>query len=238
MKQSKTPFQYNPFEDLRDLLAERSVSIPVFDCEASNSGTDSHPDPEEEQRLFAEAMEDVNQIAPDKCVKEIPGGDFRDARRTDDDVQILAKLDLLIEKGVGYVVADTPEYIEGTGYLVSREVTQRLHRGAFAIQAHIDLHGLNAVGAKQVFDAFIRQSIRDGKRAVLIVHGRGRSSPKEPVLKGLVMEWLTKGPWRKWVMAFSSARHCDGGPGATYVLLRQHPVTKRYRKKGGVGTHS
>jgi len=30
--------------------------------------------------------------------------------------------------------------------------------------------------------------------------------------------------------AFTSARSCDGGAGATYVLLRQRPVTKRMRK--------
>jgi DNA-nicking Smr family endonuclease len=35
---------------------------------------------------------------------------------------------------------------------------------------------------------------------------------------------------RKWVIAFSSARSCDGGAGATYVLLRQRPLTMRFRK--------
>jgi DNA-nicking Smr family endonuclease len=70
-----------------------------------------------------------------------------------------------------------------------------------------------------------------GKRSVLIVHGRGLSSPSKPVLKAKVYEWLTSGQWRKWVIAFSSARSYDGGTGATYVLLRQRPLTKRFRKR-------
>jgi DNA-nicking Smr family endonuclease len=66
---------------------------------------------------------------------------------------------------------------------------------------------------------------------VLIVHGRGLSSPAKPVLKTKVIEWLTCGPWRKWVIAFTSARSFDGGAGATYVLLRQRPVTRSKRKR-------
>jgi len=66
---------------------------------------------------------------------------------------------------------------------------------------------------------------------VMIIHGRGLSSPSEPVLKTRVFQWLQSGPWRKWVMAFASARWCDGGAGATYVLLRKRPLARRHRKK-------
>jgi DNA-nicking Smr family endonuclease len=70
-----------------------------------------------------------------------------------------------------------------------------------------------------------------GKRALLIIHGRGLSSPVKPILKSKVYLWLTTSPWHKWVIAFTSARACDGGAGATYVLLRQKPLSKRLRKK-------
>jgi DNA-nicking Smr family endonuclease len=66
---------------------------------------------------------------------------------------------------------------------------------------------------------------------ILIIHGRGLSSPAGPVLKTKVIQWLTTGPWRRWVMAFASARLCDGGAGATYVLLRRQPTTKRFKRK-------
>ena len=51
------------------------------------------------------------------------------------------------------------------------------------------------------------------------------------VLKSKVYQWLTSSPWNKWVVAFTSARLCDGGAGATYVVFRPRPLTKRLRKK-------
>jgi DNA-nicking Smr family endonuclease len=129
------------------------------------------------------------------------------------------------------VVSDTPEYMEGVGYRAPPDITQRLHRGDFAVQAHLDLHGLTVEAAWEVFDAFMKDSIMTGKSAVLIIHGRGLSSTAAPVLKTKVSQWLSSGPWRKWVVAFTSARMCDGGSGASYVLLRRRPLTKRQRTR-------
>jgi DNA-nicking Smr family endonuclease len=78
----------------------------------------------------------------------------------------------------------------------------------------------------------LKWAVTTGKNGVLVIHGRGLSSPEEPKLKGKVVEWLTRGPWRKWVVAYASARSCDGGAGATYVLLRRYPATRRLRKSG------
>jgi DNA-nicking Smr family endonuclease len=89
---------------------------------------------------------------------------------------------------------------------------------------------LNAHEAREVLQEFLKRAIITGKRGVLIIHGRGLSSPSEPILKEKVIEWLTHGPWRKWVIAYASARLCDGGAGATYVLLRRRPISKRLKK--------
>jgi len=94
---------------------------------------------------------------------------------------------------------------------VPKAVAKRLHRGEYSIQAFVDLHGLLAGDAKEVFERFLKWAVTTGKTGVLIIHGRGLSSPSEPVLKKKVVEWLTQGPWRKWVAAYSSARICDGG---------------------------
>jgi DNA-nicking Smr family endonuclease len=147
------------------------------------------------------------------------------------DAEPLRRLRALVECGSGFVVSDTPEYMEGRGPRVSPEMVRRLHRGDFSIQDHVDLHGLNAREAREAVERFLSRALRERKRAVLIVHGRGLSSPVEPVLKRNVRQWLTGGPLRKWVMAFASARRCDGGAGATYVLLRHRPATKRDRKR-------
>jgi DNA-nicking Smr family endonuclease len=57
---------------------------------------------------------------------------------------------------------------------------------------------------------------------VLIVHGRGLNSKDNvPVLKERLKSWLAHGSIGKIVLAFTTARACDGGAGALYVLLRR-----------------
>ena len=183
-----------------------------------------------DEELFLKAMSDVvplkgnTKVVVEKKVECLP---FEEK----EDKETYKKLTHLIRTGKGFVVSDTPEYIEGCGYNVDKSVADKLHRGDFSIQAHIDLHGFTVDAARIAFEEFIKDSVNSGKRAVLIVHGRGLSSPNEPVLKTQLKTWLTKGPWRKWVIAFTSAKSYDGGAGATYVLLRRRPWTKKYRKE-------
>ena len=105
---------------------------------------------------------------------------------------------------------------------VDRRLLRRLRRGEYAVQAHLDLHGLRSDEAKVATDAFIRDSQRGGRRCVLIVHGRGlRSKDHVPVLKEKLVVWLSHGRIGKQVLAFATARPHDGGAGAVYVLLRR-----------------
>ena len=74
---------------------------------------------------------------------------------------------------------------------------------------------------------FLLKNYQLGLRCVLVVHGRGLNSENHiPVLKERLPIWLTKGPVKKIVMAFSTAMPYDGGTGAIYVLLR--------KQKGGL----
>lgn len=186
---------------------------------------------EDEEKLFSDAMEGVNPISRDNCVeRSLPNPcqqTFEISLEGENgDAEALSQLISLVENGEGFNIVDTSEYIEGTGYNIHPEIARRLHQGNFSIQAHVDLHGLKEEDAREIFQRFLRWAVQTGKRGVLIIHGRGLSSPSEPILKTRVVEWLTHGPWRKWVIAFCSARLCDGGAGATYVLLRQRPVSK------------
>jgi DNA-nicking Smr family endonuclease len=150
-------------------------------------------------------------------------------KNEDEDHATMAELHKLIQYGQGFVVSLTPEYMESATPGVRADTLRRLHQGRYAIQDYVDLHGLVVQEAQPVLERFIKRSIERGYHAVLVVHGRGLTSPKEPVLKQNVYAWLTRGRLRKWVMALTSARSCDGGAGATYVLLRQRPLTKRRR---------
>lgn len=230
MKSSKPSFTFRSLKDLKVLLENQPSPLPHA-SPLTQKKIEVKTDPETDQRLFKEAMSDVKPISRDNCREKSNIISVPDGIPNDRDAEVLDKLSDLVNFGEGFVIAHTPEYIEGTGYRIKPGITRRLHQGGFAMEAHIDLHGLPVEKAKEVFDQFLKETIRTGKRAVLIVHGRGLSSPDEPVLKTKVVEWLTRGPWRKWLLAYASARPCDGGAGATYVLLRKRPYTRRLRKR-------
>jgi DNA-nicking Smr family endonuclease len=230
MKSFKPKGLFRPFEGLKTLLEAQSVSLKQDDGALRSDSEEPAADPATDRALFEAAMADVERIKQNICAKQnFQKSDVAGSDKTDDS-ETLLQLQKLVETGKGFVVANTPEYVEGIGYNVSREVAKRLHNGEFSIQGHIDLHGLTVASARESFESFLKKSIATGKRMVLIIHGRGLSSPAKPILKTKVIKWLTTGRWRKWVIAFTSARLCDGGAGATYVLLRKHPASERYKK--------
>ena len=229
MKSSKSSLTFKSFQDLKASLKNRPFPLP--DRHPANLMDHEKQNPELEEQLFNKAMEGVAPISRDNCVERIFQTGLPEGSSRQEDAETLEKLADLVKYGKGFNVADTPEYIEGTNYRVHPSVAKRLHRGEYSIQAFVDLHGLLAEDAKEVFEKFLKWATTTGKTGVLIIHGRGLSSPSEPVLKKKVVEWLTHGPWRKWVAAYCSARICDGGAGATYVLLRPRPVSKRSKVK-------
>ena len=101
---------------------------------------------------------------------------------------------------------------------VGIDVTRKLRRGHWSIQAEIDLHGLRTDDAREALADFIREAARQGLRCLRVVHGKGLGSPgKTPVLKGKVHAWLVQ---KNEVLAFVQARADEGGAGALVVLLR------------------
>jgi len=236
MKDSESLVFTKPFKGLKFLLKEQKVLLDKTDQHKKKPTTQPVETPVEkdDETLFLEAMTDVKPISgknlkTDKKTSEKPSSNNTGA--TDDDKEVQRHLSKLVRNGIGFEVSSTPEYMEGTNYNVHPEITKRLHKGAFSIQDHVDLHGMTVPEAENAFNELFKKATATGLRGLLIIHGRGLSSPGKPILKGKVHEWLTYGPWRKWVIAFSSARACDGGAGATYVLLRKNPLTKRHRKK-------
>jgi DNA-nicking Smr family endonuclease len=219
------------FAELKDLLKSQSISFPERPLEPISDSNDAKREtiPVNEEVLLSEAMKGVVPIEHGDYVErilpvEITTG-FNDD--TNDDAVAMGRLSDLVKYGRGFVIADTPEYIEGTGYDIHPSVARRLHQGNYSIQAYVDLHGLLVNDAQEAFEKFLKWAVTEGKTGVLIVHGRGLSSPDEPVLKKKVIEWLSHKRWRKWIVAYASARACDGGAGATYVLLRRRPLASK-----------
>jgi DNA-nicking Smr family endonuclease len=116
-------------------------------------------------------------------------------------------------------LSDTGEYREWTNPSLRGNVSRRLHEGRFAVQDSIDLHGMTRDEAEEALHCFFAGAIRKRLFCIKVIHGRGLRSPRGPVLKEALGKWL-QGSLRKWVLAYATAKDCDGGLGATYIILR------------------
>ncbi|SAK40163.1 Smr domain-containing protein [Caballeronia temeraria] len=109
---------------------------------------------------------------------------------------------------------------------ISQEVVRKLRRGAWVVQAQLDLHGMRREEAREALAEFIRESVKRGLRCLRVIHGKGLGSiGKEPVLKGKVRAWLVQ---KSEVIAFCQARPHDGGAGAVLVLLQPGGVPRHH----------
>jgi DNA-nicking Smr family endonuclease len=107
---------------------------------------------------------------------------------------------------------------------------ERLKRGQLQIEARLDLHGMTQDNARAALDHFIGEAYASGKRALLIITGKGLK-PREPaypwdhssggVLKAMTPRWLNEVPNRTRVLAITEAQPRHGGSGALYVLIRR-----------------
>ena len=106
----------------------------------------------------------------------------------------------------------------------SRSCLRELRAPEVRPEATLDLHGRNAAQAERELIAFVERARGQGKRLLLVVHGRGRGSGLAgPVLRQLVIDLLSAGPLCAHVLALVSAPAALGGVGAGLVWLRRAP---------------
>ncbi len=122
---------------------------------------------------------------------------------------------------VRFALGEEGERIAGLAPGIDRAHLRRLERGEIEPEGEIDLHGLDLRDARYALRAALREAHSEGFRCVRVVHGRGLHSEAGPVLKPSLVGWLAEQPLGALIMAFASAPPADGGPGATYVLLRR-----------------
>jgi DNA-nicking Smr family endonuclease len=140
----------------------------------------------------------------------------------DPDLAAYDELRALVDGELPFDLSDSDEFIEGSTRGLDPRVLRRLKRGDFSVQGHLDLHGMVKDAAKAELEAFLTTARAEGRRCVLVVHGRGlHSKDQVPVLKDALKRWMGAGRLSRDVLAFATARPHDGGAGAVYVLLRR-----------------
>jgi DNA-nicking Smr family endonuclease len=210
-RNSNTPF-YNPFKDLKKLIKKRSSKTKVL--------TPEKPAARSDEEIFMDAMKEVREI---KEFREIPldtgKRSVKNCVKGSLDTEAVAALEEIVNGTRPVRISDTPEYVEWINSDYRDTVAARLHRGHYAVQDSLDLHGIILEDAETEIDRFIRESLRKNYSCIKIIHGRGLGSAERPVLKEAVVKLLSR-KYKKHIVAFVSARQCDGGLGASYVLLK------------------
>jgi DNA-nicking Smr family endonuclease len=103
---------------------------------------------------------------------------------------------------------------------VDKRQAERLKRGRTEIEGRIDLHGMTLENAHRRLSDFLEDAQDAGKRAVLVVTGKGVREGTG-VIRAQVPRWLNEPRLRPLVLAFEYAQPKDGGMGALYILLRK-----------------
>lgn len=214
-----------PFAAVRTALRQIvSPSQKKNPCDVSPTPSEGAGSTDDDELSFEAAMAGVVPLdGAERGRVDEPAPAGPDAPRpVSEEAEALAVLADLVS-GVGsFDIADTDEYIEGRVKGLDPRVVRRLRTGDFAYQAHLDLHHLTADEARPAVERFLIGAYRKGHRCVLIIHGRGLNSKDQiPVLKERLKTWLGRGALARHVLAFTTARACDGGAGALYVLLRR-----------------
>ncbi|HET9217480.1 MAG TPA: Smr/MutS family protein [Terriglobia bacterium] len=210
----------NPFGVLEELV--RSGRIKFANGAANGEQREFEipklPDGMADQDLFEYAMQNVRALG--WSAVPLHHRPPLEIQPQNDEEEALRALENFLKHG-DVEVEQTPEYIEAAVQPRGRLYLDDLRSGRFSIQAWLDLHGLNQQEARFALDEFILSSVRANLTCVRVIHGRGRHShKKQPVLKDAIQRWLCSRRLGRHVVAYTSARLCDGGGGAVYILLR------------------
>lgn len=173
-----------------------------------------------DEELFSREMDDVQEIEAFRrlnCDQYHPK-DFSASIRPDPDRETLTVLEEIAGGQRPMHLPDTQEYVQWTSPDYHDTIIPKLHEGHFSVQAFLDLHGCTVPEAEAELQDFLQDALKKGLRCVKIIHGRGLRSVKGPRIKDTVVRRLA-GRYHRNVIAYVTARQCDGGLGALYVLL-------------------
>jgi DNA-nicking Smr family endonuclease len=212
---------FKPLAGLEDLVRTGKLSLPApsIDEEKNDEVSELLPPDMPDEELFVHVVQNVKALGwSDVPLRNRPPVEIQPQ---DDEREALQALEAFMHNED--VAAELlPGYIEGAVHAKDRLYLDDLRSGRFAVQARLDLHGMNRHEARFALDEFILASVRASLSCVRVIHGRGRHSHKQrSILKDSIPQWLCSRRLGRHVIAYTSARRYDGGDGAVYILLRR-----------------
>lgn len=213
-----------PFSGLSSFLKEKNIRLQ----KEPSASTGELPSDDDDDFL-AQAMEGVRVIRkPDNRIRVKRGKDAAPSRETEEERLLKS---VLADRNI-INVTNLPEYMEGYAEGVSPLVMEKLRNGEFSVQQVVDLHGLSIESARETFEYLLGDAVRKNLNCIKVIHGRGLKSKRDPIIKDYLKTWIVRAMHRKWITAFSNAVMPEGGPGATYILLRNKPKKKKIKIMG------
>ncbi|MEO5335444.1 MAG: Smr/MutS family protein [Magnetospirillum sp. WYHS-4] len=113
-----------------------------------------------------------------------------------------------------------PDLTVGSTAGVDKRTAERFRKGEMSLDGAIDLHRHTQDEAHRALDIFLLSSQTAGRRCVLVITGKGRTTGGS-VLRAMVPRWLNEAPLRTRILAVAPAQPRHGGSGAFYVLLKR-----------------
>lgn len=171
---------------------------------------------EDDKALFRDAVGSVKSVSNDKAPANTAKPKPRVKSSREDDRSVM---DSLLSELSESDLLETGEHLGYTAPGVQHGVLRKLKAGKYAVQAEIDLHGMNLAVAKTELGDFLAECQHRRLLCVRVIHGKGRkTADKAPRMKPAVNQWLQS---NKKILAFCSARSNDGGTGAVYALMKR-----------------
>jgi DNA-nicking Smr family endonuclease len=227
-KEHTAEFENHPLAGLKKLLPAHAAKPHAAKPHAAKPPKPAPPrrakaEPSNDEELFLAAVGGAHPLnlqnfllPPPPRIKPPASLGNREAE------EVMQTLQDLVNGEAPFSIHETEQAIEGTAEGLDPRIVHKLRSGEFAVQDHLDLHGRTRDEAQELVRQFLLNSLAQSKRCVLIIHGRGHGSKDHiPVLKNALRAWFTRGSIGKRILAFTTARPCDGGAGAVYVLLRK-----------------
>ena len=107
-------------------------------------------------------------------------------------------------------------------YKINKRMKLKLKRGLIRPETKIDLHGKTLSEAKNSLSHFIKSSINNNIRCILVITGKKKTLNGS---KGLIREnlplWLKENELFNYILFHCYAIKKDGDDGARYILLRK-----------------